>query len=229
LSTVHFRSPLTPLQRYGLGALALRPGALSWLLESAARLDGRGVDDLEAPFAALMGQLVKVPTVLEGHIAGGICDWRLGRSRRTLREHLEGGRPGLMSAEDAYWALRALGARAHAALLSSRIADEIRNTRPVFEGGAYVGESRSQAVYLWLEGMPCEHQARAIDALIDAGPSSAEYEAARREALERFSWAAPFIAHLEGVERRECGYAVGCPGCSRPGCRTVVEEGGVNV
>ena len=41
----------TPLQRYALSAGSVRPEMLAWLLSNAARLDGRGVDELEAPFA----------------------------------------------------------------------------------------------------------------------------------------------------------------------------------
>jgi hypothetical protein len=224
----------TPLQRYALSAGRVRPEMMIWLLENAARLDGRGVDDLEGPFRALMGQLVDVPLTIEGHIRGEVVAWRLGRSPKTLREHIAGGKYSdmpcaavvdVLTAEDCYWGLKALGAHAHAAMFSLRVQRAIRRPRPVYDGGVYVGDSRSTAVYSWAVDLPHEHVYCALDEMVDSPSRGGTFRPveARAEALARYPWAGAFLSVAEALPRRACpGW--GCRGCGRPGC-----EGGVNV
>lgn len=217
----------TPLQRYALCASRVRPEMMTWLLENAARLDGRGVDDLEAPFRGLTGSVVQVPVDVEGHIKGALCSWRMGRSPKSLREHIEGDKYAdmpcaavvdVLTAEDCYWGLKALGAHAHAAMFSARVQREIRRPRPVYEGGVYVGDSRSTAVYSWPAELPHEHIYRALDELVDSPSRGGTFRPveARAEALGRYPWAAAFLARAEALPRRACpGW--GCMGCDRPG------------
>lgn len=219
----------TPLQLYALSAGRVRPEMMPWLLDNAARLDGRGVDALEAPFKGLMGSVVQVPVNIDGHIKGALCSWRLGRSAKSLREHVEGGKysdmPSGLSAEDCYWALKALGAHAHAAMFSARVQREIRRPRPVYEDGVYVGDSRSTAAYSWPAELPHEHIYCALDELVDSPSRGGTFRPveARAEALRRYPWAGAFLVAAEALPRRACEYVAGCPGCRRPGCVGGVE------
>jgi hypothetical protein len=128
----------------------------------------------------------------------------------------------VLSAEDCYWALKALSAHAHAAMFSLRVQREIRRPRPVYDENVYVGDSRSTAAYSWAVDLPHEHVYKALEEMVDS-PSRvvrAQERSARAEALARYPWAGAFLSVAEALPRRAC-LGWGCRGCGRPGCDDV--------